>query len=726
MGICYQGKLLKEAVAEKEGIFKETGYAYGLKEIKLVESDPVKFMRFQLRLVAACISARETAKLISANPVAMLQGELLFMLANPEGDCIAASYGLAGHIQAFPFIIRSIANLGFEEDPGINVGDIFATNDSYYGAPHNADNYNWVPVFYKDELIAWTVGLNHIVDVGGLQPGNLGTISPNTFTDGFIYPPTKTGENFRQHGWWALHWKRRTRTGAFNVLDDKMRTAGAVSLHNKILEVVEEFGVDYFRQGLREVIERERRVLVERIKAMAVPGKYGYLHLSTVKYKGVVGTLFATSNRNWVLHEPAELNVLRDGKLFIDVEGLTSEADFHCNGSESAVRMLSSLGCWPMFAYTLTLNTALQYMTDWNLPPGSMFNPQNPYAATVMSLSETGKMIWMFHNTLSLAYFTRGFLEECDPEDACGVGYGMAGVLADGFPWAGGDMALITCWSANALPYKDGELAIFCAPNPQPDQGETESSEFLQPTNLTIGKKFIPNYCGHGKFRGGLGIGMCQLIVDPGQYLTIAGFAATGGMMRVAMGMCGGYPGPNDIIHFAHDTNMRELLAEGKTYPRDFVEIGKWIKEGKLKAGSVDLFKGAAPNIPCKDGDLFSSATSAMGGWGDPLEREFALIEKDVHYGWITPDVAATVYGTITDDKDKVKVTESQELRKQIRNKRKERSADAKDWWKKEREQVLRKAFSEDVYNMYADCLKYSKFRSDFTAMWQVPADYKL
>ncbi len=726
MGICCEGRTLKQAVAEKERSFKETGYAYGLKDLKLVTDDPAKFMRFQLRLVAACINARETAKLISANPVAMLQGELLFMLATPEGDCVAASYGLAGHIQAFPFIVKSIANLDFEEDPAIEVGDVFATNDAYYGAPHNADNYNWVPVFHEGVLIAWTVGLNHIVDVGGLQPGNLGTLSPNTFTDGFIYPPTKIGAKFKTYRWWELHWKRRTRTEVFNILDDKMRTAGAVSLHDKILEIVEEFGIDYFRQGLKEIIERERRVLVERIRAMAVPGRYDYLHLNTVNYKNVLGTVFPRSNRNWLLHEPAELNVLPDGKLHVDLEGLTSEADFHCNGYEAAVRMLSSLGCWPLFAYTVTLNTALQYMTSWNLPPGSMFNPQNPYAATVMSLAETGKQIYMFHNTLSLSYFARGFLEECFPGDPSGVGYGLAGILADGFQWGGGDMTLVTCWSSGGFPYKDGEVAYFCSPNPAPDQGETEAGEFLQPTNLTIGKKLIPNYCGHGKFRGGLGIGMCQMIVDPGQFLMIAGFGATGGMTRVTTGNCGGYPGLNDINYFAHDTNMREILAQGKPYPRDFVEIQRWIKDGRLKAGSVDLFKGAAPNIPCKDGDLFASATSGMGGWGDPLERDFALIEKDVHYGWITPDVATSVYGAITDDKGKVKAAESQNLRKQMRDRRKERSVDAKEWWRGERDQVLKKEFTESVRDMYADCLRYPKFRRKFMEMWQLPKNYEL
>ena len=311
-------------------------------------------------------------------------------------------------------------------------------------------------------------------------------------------------------------------------------------------------------------------------------------------------------------------------------------------------------------------------------------------------------------------------------QDAAGIGYGLSGVMADGFRWAGGDMSLITCWSCSAFPYRDGDVAGYCTPNPAADQGETELGEFLQPTNLNIGKKLVSDYCGHGKFRGGNGIGFCQLIVDPGQALTIATFAATGGMGRAAIGMCGGYPGINDVVVLAHDTNMRELLDRGEPYPTDFVQIREWLKEGKLKAGSVETFNSPTPNVPCKDGDLYATASAAMGGWGDVLEREYSLIENDVHYGWITPDVVRTVYGAVTDEKGKVKVAESNELRQQMRNRRKERSVDARDWWRKEREQVLRREFSEDVYNMYADCLKYEKFRREFMEMWQLPEDYQL
>jgi hypothetical protein len=97
-----------------------------------------------------------------------------------------------------------------------------------------------------------------------------------------------------------------------------------------------------------------------------------------------------------------------------------------------------------------------------------------------------------------------------------------------------------------------------------------------------------------------------------------------------------------------------------------------------------------------------------------------------VHYGWTTPDAVRTIYGAVTDEKGKVKVAESNNLRQQMRRRRRDRSVDAKDWWREERQQVMRKELPEDVYNMYADCLKYGKFRREFMGMWQLPEDYNL
>ncbi|MFC1944381.1 hydantoinase B/oxoprolinase family protein [Chloroflexota bacterium] len=726
MGICYGGKTLREVVDDRTRLFEETGHCYGVERLKLIEEDPAKLMRFQMRLVAACVNARDKAKLITANPVALLMGELLFMIANPEGDCVSASYGLYGHVCSFPYIINSIAELDFEEDPGIRAGDIFTTNDAFYGAPHNMDCYNWIPVFYEDELIAWTVGLNHVMDVGAIQPAHLSMFSPNTFTDGFIYPPTKTGENFKQHRWWELYWHRRTRTGAFNVLDDKMRVAGAVALHNTILDIVEEFGIDYFRQGLKEILERERRTLLHKVKSQAVPGIYHFLYFERVKYEGIVGQLFATSNRNWMIHMPAELRILPAGEMHVDLAGLTSEADFHCNAYPPGVKALASLGCWPMFSYTKTINTSLLYMIDWNIPLGTMFNPQNPLAGTILGIGDASKYGHLFFSCLSNAYFARGFLEECFPSESCGMAYGLGGMFADGFGWAGGDMPLISCTNSNARPYRDGDVASMCFPNPESDLGEVELAEFVQPTNLNIARKLIPNYCGHGKFRGALGIGMTQLIVDPGRSLTVCASIGSGGIGNTALGIAGGYPGMGDVILFAHDTNLRDILDEGSSYPTDFIEVKNLLEHNTFKAGNVEVYTTHSPNIECRNGDVFSFASGAKGGWGEPLDRQVALVEDDARYGWLTTDVARTVYGAVIDDHGNVNLAGTNELRQKMKSIRKERAINAREWWRQEREKVINKEFPDEVHCMYADSLKYEKFRHEFTQMWQLPEDYQL
>ena len=123
--------------------------------------------------------------------------------------------------------------------------------------------------------------------------------------------------------------------------------------------------------------------------------------------------------------------------------------------------------------------------------------------------------------------------------------------------------------------------------------------------------------------------------------------------------------------------------------------MNKWIEEGKLKAGSVESFKGPTPSIPCKDGDLFATAAGGRGGWGDVLEREYDLIEEDIKYGWLTETTVTTVYGAVVNKDKKVDRAASDKLREEMRQRRKERSVDASEWWKQERERVMSKKWHQ-------------------------------
>jgi hypothetical protein len=219
---------------------------------------------------------------------------------------------------------------------------------------------------------------------------------------------------------------------------------------------------------------------------------------------------------------------------------------------------------------------------------------------------------------------------------------------------------------------------------------------------------------------------MLQMVNKPGRSLILNAFAATDGMGACAIGRSGGYPGTNDVVVFAHQTNIREILENGGTYPRDFVEMNQWIEEGRLRAETVESYKGPTPSIPCGDGDLFATAAGSRGGWGDVLERSYDLIENDIKYGWITKVTAEKVYGAKVDEDGKVQEEASDRLRHEMRETRRQRSMDAKDWWIQERRRVLNKDWHEDIRNLYSDCMKYKKFRDQFTGMWQLPEDFQI
>jgi N-methylhydantoinase B/acetone carboxylase alpha subunit len=727
MGICENGKTLIEMVEERERIFEETGHAYGLKEMKLLDDDPVNLMKFQSRLIAGCVSARETGRLIAASPAALMMGELLFMVATPAGDVICSSHGLVGHIQVVPYLIKALADLNYEENPKIKEGDLFSCNDGLYGPPHASDCYLALPIFHEGELIAWAVSMNHIAEAGAVVAGNLPAFSASTFTDGFVYPPTKSGENFQQHRWWEQYWHRRTRLGRINVLDDKMRVAGAVKVHEIVHEAVNEFGIDYFKQGIKEILERERRQLMQLIKTQAVPGKVNALRFHCVRYKGQIGKLFPNSDRDWLFHFPLEMTIDKDCVMHPDYEGLNTEADFHGNIHTPGAIAIAALGQWPMVAHSSTTNTSLSYAMKYNIPEGSMGNPKNPFAAVSMGVGVVGYQCVPFQQAFSTLFFSKGFYEECFLRGATPYGYGLEGIFEDGERWAGGNFSCIGADSTGGQPYKDGSPCNGALTNPESDHGEVELFEFLEPTQLNIGRKLVPDYCGHGKFRGGLGMSGVQLITKPGRHLAVSIFASVSSECgATGTGDCGGYPALGSVTYFYHGTNMYELLEKGVPYPSDFIEAKKMYDDGILTAESVDCFTGDISNVACKDGDLYIWGCHANSGWGDPLERFYDLVEEDVKYGWLSENVVKSVYGTVVNEDGKVKNEESDALRKEMKNTRKEKSMDTKDWWKEERKKMLDKDLHELITEMYRDCMTYEKFSNQLKSVWQLPDDYSL
>jgi N-methylhydantoinase B/acetone carboxylase alpha subunit len=734
MGLI-NGKKLKEYMEEIDKLTEESGYYAGLKDLRLWQEDPLKFNRFAAKLYHACATALQTAKIIAASPAAREMGEMLVCIATPEGKPVATSLGLVPHVGLQEFQIRWLIENNYENNPGIRDGDIFCNNDPRCGCAHPADCNTFVPIFYQDELIAWSASINHILDVGSPLAGGIPLYAPDTTFDGFLYPTVKAGENFEYFQWFDLMWKRRTRVPSFNILDERARGSGCILLRNRLLEIVEEFGIDYVKEGMKELVELARREAQDKIKTLFVPGRYRIISFKPIFYKGIWDKMFPQSAKNWFIHCMANVFLLPEGKIFMDYDGSSSWDWNHAVGAEHLLRAVQILSLAFYIPFATGLNGGLLMNIDLRTTKGSIYRGLEEHPLTSASLPWIAALLAMGY--VGRAYiqsmFSAGYMEECVlAETMAGIPQG-GGILPDGNSWAWSDFEHMGASGVSACAYRDGFVQAYQLITPITDFGTVEDWEYVMPPCFYLGRSLLPDEFGHGKFRAS---NMCQatwVVLDPGAYMTLGGMSNPPSLIPLPAngGMSGGYPFSGNYIAIAKNTNIRELIEKRLPLPRNFHEVLQYIKEGKLQAGEIIINK--IPEIQSEviqDGDIFTFGGGTGSGWGDPIERSPELIQQDLKAGYITPEVAYKIYGaSVAEDKEGVilDMEKTAELRQNIRDERKKRGIPVKEWWKKEREQILKGgSFSEEIRNMYQDCLKYKTFKDEFLSFWQLPDDLSI
>ena len=156
---------LRKRLLESERLMKETGCYDGVTTLSLRQEDPLKFETLHTKLRASCVSAREMARRISASPGVREVGEMVVAIYTPEGDAVALSNGIMVHVHTMSRFIKWMIKEGYEANPCIKPGDIFANNDAFIGTVQVPDVMDVVPIFWKDELVGWAgaeIGRAHV------------------------------------------------------------------------------------------------------------------------------------------------------------------------------------------------------------------------------------------------------------------------------------------------------------------------------------------------------------------------------------------------------------------------------------------------------------------------------------------------------------------------------------------------------------------------------------
>lgn len=730
--IGWDGKSLKEMLEESEKLYNDLKKCYGIERLSLKEKDPFRYERAYATLRGALVSARETALHVAASPIVKEIGELCFALYTPEGDSIVVSTGILVHVHTMSEAIKFMVREDYEEDPGINPGDIFLNNDPDCGNVHTTDVQTLIPIFWRDELVGWAGGVTHQIDTGGITPGHDLVAAIQRFDDGVYYTCRKIGSNDKIWKDHMINARRSVRTPMYWELDEKCRLSGNLMIRDAVIDFIEREGIDYYKRFVREAIEEGRQILLERVKERLIPGRYRAASFFDLPMKEEAWQPRAKQNK--ITNEPVELIVKEDGSLSISFEGSSGPGTNPMNCGKGAMEGGQWVLLTQILIYGDKVNDGAYFGVEKNYPEGTWCNPGDPYLSYQSPWGNLIPAYTSMMKCMSYGLYSRGYREEV----VTGYGFTGDGIQGGGIyssgPLKGDRWALstfeISCQGLGASAVRDGLNNGYAMWNPEADMGDVETWELFQGGVPYLSRRRKPNTAGFGKYRGGCAFEGVALVAFSRD---VDFFGARDGLcFHGTGGMHGGYPNATGYRLYAKNTNMEEIIQNQWPYP-----LGDWDPsngefEKYLKADITRKAYCSIYPVTFENYDLWYHTQSGGPGYGDPLERNLDAIKDDLNQEIYTADLVEKVYGVIANfNKEKHEWLideETSKMRKeQIRNERLEKSMPYKEFWEIERAKILNGKLSEHVKRMYYESLTLSEsWSKEFKEFWKLPDDFHL
>ena len=727
-----EGLTLRELLAENERLFQETGHLFGLKELRRKQEDPGTYEATWQILLNICNTAWAVGCRVSSSAIAVEGGDALWALHLPTGEAVCTSRGITAHPGLLSVFIRSLIELGYEDDPGIRLGDIFENNDAHYGGIHPADFDAATPIFYGDELVAWASGVSHVMDSGAIMPGSIGFMNPDSFADGMPVTMEKVGEHDRLFPWYEMRVRSRTRMPDWVMGDARGRLAGMLTIRDRVIQMIDKYGLDHFKDVMREYVEDSRRYAVRRVKTQAVPGR---LRKSNFKDLAMSGkrVIMPSQNIDCLFNLPLEITIDADAKVIFSLKGASSWVPFGQNITPPAI-MSALLNAYSHIVGFDMFNWGS--VATWQLetpPPGSWANPYpvNYHAASGVAWAPA--VMWMssLYETFGRAYFMRGYVEEVAAGAATTLTAEFSGIGQYGIYVAG----LTLEQASNGAPARgmaDGENSAWCIYTPNADFGNAEVTELYYPI-VYLGRNIEPDSGGYGKYRGGLGHTAVWMIKNTPGVEYQCGCAGMRSKVVGNHGMYGAYPSWPDRGSYASGTNVKELIEARKPLVH---ERGDPVEPDLLKNVQADVLETnlVAPFVTPEqlhEYDLVIHPISGAQALGDPIERDPELVRSDLEGGWTRAWVAASVYGVVAayDQQAKawtVDLAATERKREEIRAARKQRGVPFREWWQQERERIVAKEhMASAVLDMWRSSMELSpEYGEEIRAFWQLPEGF--
>lgn len=578
---------------------------------------------FTHKLHMIALEGKETTMKLGAS-TAMRWGDVAFGIYTAQGDLAVCATGIYHHAVLSQLPVKYLVkHLAHDPTVGLKEGDAFFYNDPFYGGVHNADMGLCIPVFSGGELVCFIGAAVHTGECGGSEPGGMVNGAKSRYDEGLMCPPIKIGENFALKEDLLGLLATATRDPRTMVLDIKARLAAARIAERRLHDYLAEIGPDFLVGGLRRILKQTGEAARARIATLN-DGIY-----RQPRFMDTTGPESALLKINLTIEKKGDrikliLNgsspMLHDRPVNTYFQGLLGMAMVYVCG-------------WLM--PDLPANNGLLEAVDWEFPENSFINPNGDvpvsYAPATMVAFSQG----MFMAGAKLAYAT-------DPSRAAGAWYtGFAVTVFGGFNQWGEPMADITpeinATGAGGRPGMDGVDVAGAFFATMSDCGDVETTEAERPFLYTF-RNFFDNSYGHGKYRGGSGVGMG--IKVHGVPMVALGSMGFGSHFPATLGIFGGRAAPPAFVQTVRGSNLDALMAEGVPLPRTMAEL----YAGTPEEGQRDYLNLAHAPALFQGGDTFYVPISGGAGYGDVLQRDPEAVARDVAMGRCAASAAQDIY----------------------------------------------------------------------------------
>ncbi len=550
--------------------------------------DPITFAVIKSGLDSIADDMAYTVVRIARSEIVKDVMDFSAALCAGDGQMIAQAKTIAQHLGAIPEAMESVlAKYGDD----LHDGDVVIMNDPYHGGMHLPDIFMFMPIFEGGKRRAFSVVICHHTDVGGRVPGSNASDSTEIYQEGLRLPPLKLYDRGVLNTTLEALIKINVRVPDRVWGDLSAQFAAAQVGKRGIEKLMQRYGADEVDAYMQELLDYAERMTRAEIKTWP---RGTYRFTDYIDNDGFSETPIAIK---------VAITVNDDGSLFVDYTGSSPQVKGALNATLSFTHSLTYLSVRCVLAQDVPNNVGMFRAVKVKAPEASVLNPVMPSACAARAL--TGYRV--FDTVL-------GALAQIVPDKVPAAGEGgnsvicISGLRPNRQPFIIVDMI---CGAWGGRPNKDGLEAVTNASQNLSNM-PVEIMEAEHPVMIED-YAFVPDSCGAGRYRGGVGIRRSYRLLADEALLQLR----TDRVKFLPYGLDGGEPG-------GPSRNYMEIAGERRDLP------------GKI---TTQIAKGT----------LIIHEQAGAGGFGNPLLRNPDAVLEDYLDGKITAGFAERHYAVAFD-----------------------------------------------------------------------------